>query len=190
MGEELGQMLCPDADLDTLVKTLEVVDAGRGLADVDRLLRDYGNDPRLHFLKGSLLAAKEDYAGARTAMRHAVDLAPDYVLARFQLGLLLLTCGEPHAAQEAWGPLHGLEPDHYLRLFTTALIHLIHDEWTDALDNFEKGIARNGENPALNHDMQLIVAETRQKMTSADRDEETTSSVHQLLQQSTWHTKH
>jgi tetratricopeptide (TPR) repeat protein len=171
---------CPD---DRMTSLLGVVrdDEPNARRDLDALLLAYPDDPRLHLLKGSLLAAAQDYAAARQAMRRAVDLAPDYDVARFQLGFLLLTSGEPHAAQEAWGPLHGLPKDNYLRLFVEGLCHLIRDEFADTVRQLEDGIARNRDNVPMNRDMQLLVAEARRKLEAGDA---AASPVDLLLQQS------
>ncbi len=173
--------LCPDGRMTALLAAAGR-DAAGGLRELEILLIEFPGDPRLHFLKGSLLAGRQDYAGARAAMRHAVDLAPDFAVARFQLGFLLLTSGEPHAAQEAWGPLHGLPRDSYLRIFVEGLGHLIRDEFGDAVRLLPDGIARNGKNQPMNRDMQLIVDEVRRKQ--AEGGSGPISSVDFLLQQS------
>lgn len=169
---------CPDERMKTLVSGLATTNG----ADLDEALRGWPLDPRLHFLKGSLLASRQDYAGARVAMRRAVDIAPDYAVARFQLGLLLLTCGEPYAAQEALGPLHSLAPDHYLHLFASGLSSLISDDFERAADLLVRGMSRNHDNPAMNRDMQLIVDQLRTKMADGVGNGPA-SPVDQLLQQ-------
>ena len=169
---------CPDDRM----KTLLAGKGGKQLAELDDALRDWPDDPRLHFLKGSLLAGRQDYTGARLAMRRAIDLAPDFRLARFQLGLLLLTSAEPIAAQEVWGPLQTLPPDHYLRIFADGLCRLIRDDFAGAADTLRSGLSRNNEIPAMNRDMQLVIDEISRKL-----DEGTVgqpqSSVDLLLQQ-------
>lgn len=183
MADDASQILCPEDRLSALAAAIGE-DETRGTAQLDSLLLDYPGDPRLHFLKGSLLAGQQDYAGARIAMRRAVDLAPDYAIARFQLGFLLLTSGEPHAAQEAWGPLHGLPAENYLRIFVAGLCHLIRDEYEEAIGRLQDGMARNSDNPAMNSDMQLIVDETRRKLAESVSEGEPLSSAHLLIQQS------
>jgi tetratricopeptide (TPR) repeat protein len=175
---------CPDGKISALVAAAGS-DARRGIRDLETMLKDYPGDARLHFLKGSLLAGEQDYSAARLSMRHAVDLAPDYHVARFQLGFLLLTSGEPHAAQEAWGPLHSLPSDHYLRMFVNGLCHLIRDEFADAIKLLKKGIVLNNENPPMNRDMQLIIEQVTRQMDQAGGGAEgSLSSVDFLLQQS------
>jgi len=163
-------------------------DTRSGMRDLDSMLHEYPRDARLHFLKGSLLAGEQDYAGARVSMRQAVDLAPDYHVARFQLGFLLLTSGEPHAAQEAWGPLHSLPADNYLHIFAQGLCHLIKDDFTETVKLLQDGIVRNKENPAMNRDMQMIIDEVRNKPDGGARDTPV-SSVDFLLQQAAFKPK-
>jgi tetratricopeptide (TPR) repeat protein len=175
-----NQALAPNDTMNALLQRVGK-DVRKGMKELDGLLVDFPDDPRLHFLKGSLLAGREDYVGARVAMRRAVDLAPNFAVARFQLGFLLLTSGEPIAAQETWGPLHGLPADNHIRLFVEGLCHLIRDEFDDAIHALQEGIARNQENAPMNRDMQLIIDDIREK---GLKSEGAMSSVDFLLQQS------
>lgn len=180
MADRIVLNLCPNTSMSALIASVGN-DEAVGLRELDALLADYPRDPRLHFLKGSLLAAKEEYPAARAAMRHAVDLAPDYAIARFQLGFLLLTSGEAKAAEQVWVPLLSLAPENSLRVFATGLGHMIRDEFDDAIRILEDGIARNNENPAMNRDMQLLITEMRNRQGTG---EPPTSSVDLLLRQS------
>lgn len=173
--------LCPDNKLSPLLALAGDANL-RGMRELDDVLKDYPSDPRLHFLRGSILAARQDYSGARASMRRAIDLAPDYAVARFQLGLLLLTSGEAYAAQEVWGPLHLLPSEQYLRSFVLGLCHLIRDEFAEAVRLLKEGISRNRENPAMNKDMQLIIDEIQRKL-DAGTSAPAASSVDLLLQQ-------
>lgn len=178
MKAAAGQ-LCPDEVLRELAEKFAGGDSSQ--AEVSGFLKEYPDDPRLHFLLGSLLASAHDYEAARRAMRHSVDLAPDFHVARFQLGFLLLTSGEAVAAQEAWGPLHGLPSRSYLRCFVDGLCHLVRDEFDAAVQRLEEGISANRENVAMNRDMELIIGELRSKRLTGDG--ETASSVDLLLRQ-------
>jgi tetratricopeptide (TPR) repeat protein len=177
-----AQIACPDDILLGLVERLSG-DGESGAKELSKLLRSYPNDARLHFLDGSLLAGAQDYDAAQMAMRRAVELSPDYGLARYQLGFLLLSRGEAHAAQEAWGPLHGLPSDHFLRLFADGLTHLIHDRFEDAIIRLEEGIAANDLVEPMNNDIRLIIAEAKVKLAEGVQGETVTSSAHLLLQQ-------
>lgn len=178
-------MFCADDRLAALVDRLQSGEQG-GMDLLHDLRREFPDDPRLLFLDGSLMAGRRDYAGAEEAMRRAVDLAPDFALARFQLGFLQLTSGEPYRAQESWGPLHGFPADHYLRHFVEGLCHLIRDEFPEAVARLQQGIAANQENAPLNTDMMLIVTEIGHRDMSAGMAEDdagASSSAQFLLQQ-------
>jgi len=159
-------------------------DEKQGMADLEGLLAKHPKDPRLHFLKGSILAGNQNYRAARDVMRRAVELAPDYAVARFQLGFLLLTEGEPYAAQEVWGPLQSLPDRHYLKLMAGGLTHMINDRFDDAIDMLKAGMAQNQENPPLNGNIQMLIDEMRRKMAEGGGEEEPVSAVDMLLRQS------
>ena len=187
MTKSSPKRLCTEEQLSSLLGAVRG-DSEKGLRALNEAAALFPNDPRIHLLKGSLLARREDFVGARASMRRAVDLAPDYAVARFQLGFLLLTSGEAYAAQEIWGPLHGLPRESYLRCFVDGLCHLVRDEFIDAIALLKNGIAANHENPAMNGDMQLIIETLHKKIVGLD--DGLTSPVDQLLQQSAFKRRH
>lgn len=151
--------LCSEAELQELMAAMQG-DSGDELELCDRLIADYPDDPRLHFLRGSVLASIGRPIEALPALRKAVELAPDFAIARFQLGFFQLTSGEAANALSTWGPLALLPEQSYLRMFVAGLTHLIRDEFEEAIVQLRAGIAANDENPPLNRDMQLIVEQT------------------------------
>ena len=177
--------LCADDELQALVAAIED-DSGAELAEVDRLIRDYPDDGRLHFLRGSILASIGRPIEAMPALRRAVELAPDLAIARFQLGFFQLTSGEAANALGSWGPLALLPEDHYLRKFVAGLTHLIRDEFAEAELHLGQGIAANAENPPLNRDMQLLLDQIRVMLAApadSQRAGDTTSATSFLLDQ-------
>ena len=173
---------CPDAELQAIVAAAGAEPAG-GIARLEPLIGRYPADPRLHFLYGSLLAGAQRYDEGIEAMARAVALNPGYVLARFQLGFLLLTCAKAEAAQQTWLPLLALPDDNPFRLFALGLGHLIRDEFVQTIDRLEAGMALNKDLPIVNNDMQLIVDEVRQILATkpAAPAEEGATSATQLL---------
>jgi tetratricopeptide (TPR) repeat protein len=182
MVDEANAEECP-ADLVADLVAVAGRDGSAGLARLDILLKDYGGDARLHFLRGSLLAAAQDYGGARVAMQAAVDLAPGYAVARFQLGLLELSSGDGAAALATLQPLEGLPADNPLRLFALGLQRLAADDFDQAIRFLREGVARNTEIPAMNKDMTLIIDEAQARLNGQGGDGEPMSQAHFLLQQ-------
>ena len=151
---------CPDAELQSVV-AMSRADALRGIGQTETLLAHYADDARLQFLYGSLLAGALRYDEAVTAMIRAIGIEPGFVLARFQLGFLQLTCARPEAATQTWLPLLLLPEDDPFKLFALGLGHLIRDEFEATIGRLEAGMARNDAHPLVNNDMQLIVDEVR-----------------------------
>lgn len=152
---------CTDEQLAELVGLVQN-DATNGLAYAERAIELFPDDARVHFLRGSLLAGAKRPIEAHASLSRAVALAPDFAIARFQLGFFELTSGEPARAQATWEPLRTQLPDdHYLRHFVAGLCDLIADRFRACIEQLETGIALNQENPPLNNDMRLIIDQCR-----------------------------
>ncbi|MBO9714810.1 hypothetical protein [Sphingomonas sp.] len=150
--------LCSDEEIQQLIAAMQS-DRPDELAFADQLIEAYPEDPRLHFLRGSLLAGSGRPIEAHASLSRAVALAPDFAIARFQLGFFELTSGEAARALKTWEPLDTLPEGHYLGHFVAGLRHLIRDEFAQAITSLREGIAVNQENLPLNRDMQLIIDE-------------------------------
>lgn len=181
----------PDQDLQALAARL---DAGGGVDLVDEALASHPHDPRLHFLRGSILASDRDYEAARAAVGEAVRLAPDYAIARFQLGFLEYTSGEPGLAAVTWQPLLSGPSTDPLRLFAEGLLCLPVDDVSGALVRLNEGLSLNQAYPPLNRDMQLIINELSglagAEAPDASADQEATSETDFLLRQFGPNTRH
>ncbi|WP_425999040.1 tetratricopeptide repeat protein [Caulobacter sp. DWR1-3-2b1] len=173
--------LCPQPKLTAALQAAGQGDDA-GLDAVNALLRDYWDDPTLHFLKGSLLAALKRYDDARLAMGRALEIAPDYPVARFQLGLLHLSSGNADAARQVWAPLDGLPAEDPLRLFARGLDLMARDEFDAARTLLEAGLAANGNGP-MNADIRLILEQMDRPGPVAGGEGDATSSAHFLLAQ-------
>lgn len=163
--------LVADERLSELLSLIEA-DPDGAVRAADGLLEDYPRDPRLHFMKGSLLANTGRAIEAHRSLSHAVELAPDYALARYQLGFFELTSGEAEQALRTWAPLLGLEEGNPLRKFVEGMTHLVHDEFAAAVAALEEGIALNRENEPMNRDVRLLISECRRLLKASGEDED------------------
>lgn len=112
------------------------------------------------FMLGSEYAQLGLHAQAKTSMARAIELAEDFHLARFQLGMLHLTTGDGEAAVRVWLPLASLDsghPQHYLCAFHRGLLHLMADAFDEAIQALTDGVALNQDNPPLNADIHRII---------------------------------
>lgn len=94
----------------------------------------------------------------------ALVIAPEFVVARFQLGLLLFSSSRVAMAMLIWRELLSLPENNPYRLFTEAYIALANDAFDEAIRLFESGKANNPDNPPLNHDADLCLARLRELM--------------------------
>lgn len=170
-------LLCPPERLEALVARLG---NGGGTGDIEAVIAEYDRDPRLHFLNGSLLAGERRYEAGMDAMARALDLQPQYEIARFQLGFLQYTSGDPRTAAHTWAPLVDTHDETSFTLFAQGLMALAADNVPVALDLMERGMLLNQDHPPLNRDIGLLVAEVRRKVSAAS---EPTSETDLLLRQ-------
>lgn len=122
-----------------------------------------------HYLLGAELAQSGHYQRAVHEMQAAVEMQPNLHTATLQLGLLLLTLNEPGKALAAWQPLEQLDEEAPLRLFKEGLESLIHEDFDRCIRLLTRGIAANSVNPALNGDMNLVIARAREAQQRAVR---------------------
>lgn len=183
--------LCDDGEIASIVECVQDHDE-RGLDLIEAALASFPQDPRLHYLKGSVLVGTKRFVAAHKAMSRAIAIDPDYHLARFQLGLFELTSGEPQAAFDTWKSLDSLASETWMRLFVDGLHHLVADRFDECVAALRAGIAANQENPPLNADMQLIIDQCA-SLTGAGREvcpDEELSAASLLLGSVTQRGKH
>lgn len=113
----------------------------------------------------SLLAAEYITLGhvaeSEAAYANALMLAPEFHLARFQMGLLQFTSARVAIALLTWQPLLALSDDHALKLFVMGFAHMAQDDFEVALGYFERGIQSNIDIPPLNTDIQRVIREIK-----------------------------
>ena len=135
-------------------------DTGHALAYLKEASTRPDATPQALFMLGSEYAQLGLIDDAKANMARAVEAGPDFVIARFQLGMLHVTSGEVEAARAAWAPLATLAVDHpqaYLATFHRGMLHLVADEFDVAVATLNAGLAQNQENEALNGDMRRVI---------------------------------
>ena len=115
-----------------------------------------------HFLRAANFAHADRNDLAEASYVACLTRAPDLAIARFQLGLLQLTCGRPAVARASWELLFGLAETHPLKLFTRGLLAMLDDDTASARRFIREGIAMNRDNAPLNADMQALLSRLEQ----------------------------
>lgn len=98
---------------------------------------------------------------AQEFMGQAIEMDPTLHTARFQLGLLLITCAQPAQALAVLTPLTELAEDSAFHHFGIGLQSLIQDEFASCQAALTRGIELNNRsampNQALNRDMAMLL---------------------------------
>jgi tetratricopeptide (TPR) repeat protein len=147
----------PQDYLPAILSRLQAADPTSGRRLLEESVLAHPTDPRLLLLLAAELVHAKELDRAEAAYTAALNLAPDFAIARFQLGLLQFTSARPAVAMATWSLLERLDEKHPLRLFKTGLEALGQDQFAEARKWLEAGIAQNHENPALNRDMRLVL---------------------------------
>lgn len=176
--------LCDEGALNALINAMQTAPDGQ-LDRISALLSDFPEDARLHLLRGSVLLGAGRLIEGHQSLVRAVEISPDFAIARFQLGLFQLTSGEAENALETWGRLDRLPDGHYLRHFVEGLRCLIRDDFRNAVKNLREGIRLNQENPPLSKDMQLLIDRCIPLIDIADEDPSSVSETSFILKQFT-----
>lgn len=120
-----------------------------------------------HFLIGSEHASRGQVQAAELAFSNAVLLAPGFLLARYQLGLLQFTSQRAASALLTWQPLLALPADQPLPHFVRGFAALAQDLHHEALAHYRAGLACPTDNPALFEDIQRVVDAVQQLATGS-----------------------
>jgi tetratricopeptide (TPR) repeat protein len=110
-----------------------------------------------HFLLGSEQASAGDFDRAELAFANAVLLAPDFTLARYQLGLLQFSSQRAPVALLTWQPLFSLPEADALLHFVRGFAALAQDDFAEALRHYRHGLACTPANPALCGDILQVI---------------------------------
>lgn len=134
-----------------------------------------------HFLLAAEHASAGDFARAELSYASSLLLAPDFSLARYQMGLLQFSSQRATVALLTWQPLFLLpEADallHYVRGFAA----LAQDAFADALRHFRRGLECTPANPVLSADILQVVEAVERLQAPGDAGADDTVATHVLL---------
>lgn len=120
------------------------------------------------FLMGSELAACGRLEQAEAALAAAVLLAPAFLLARYQLGLLQFSADRPAAALVTWQPLQDLPDQEPLGHFVRGFSLLARQSYAQALEHFQAGLDRCGAHEPVADDIRQVIDAVRNMPAPAD----------------------
>lgn len=148
----------------TLFADLPAMDSEAAMKALGEAADAHPQDPRPLLLLAGRFAETENLDYAEAAYSGALLRAPDFAIARFQLGLLQYCTGRALTALTTWGPLVALGEDHYFWCFVEGFRALTSDRFGQAIACLERGLLRNQENQPLNADMARMIDRIRQAM--------------------------
>lgn len=134
-----------------------------------------------HFLIGSEHAAAGDVEAAEAAMANAVLLSPEFMLARYQLGLLQFSSERAAVALVTWQPLFRLGDQESLGHFVRGFAALAQDQFEEALRHYRAGMACPDANPAVAADIAQVVNAVERLQQRADTPARADAPQHVLL---------
>ena len=138
------------------------------------------------FMLGAEYAAIGDIDRAEVAFANATRLAPDFPLARYQLGLLQFSSGRAAIALLTWQPLLQLPDTDPLPHFVKGFGALAQDRFDEALAHYRQGLVLNTTNQALSGDIEKVIAGIQAlnhgaSPAPAEADADASSETHVLL---------
>lgn len=143
--------------------SLEAINGNRDAEAISMLKHILSREPE-HMYATFLLAAQHAQIGmfdrAEAGFRAAVALAPDFPIARFQLGQLLTMKGAADEVNEVLSPLFG--GSDALAAYARGMAALAHENVEEGLRELAQGLALPQEIPALEADMRRLSDNVRQ----------------------------
>ena len=109
------------------------------------------------YMLGTLYGDIGIYDKAVLNMEKALEIDPNYAIARFHLGLLHLMSGQQDKAEATWLPLNTLGETHYLTLFKMGLLEIVNNDIEQGIALIREGINRNHLVESLNKDMETVI---------------------------------
>ena len=158
-------------DNDELLRvSLDAINHDRSAEAIEMLKTLLERDPN-HVFATYLLAAQHAQLGmmdrAEEGFGRTVQMAPEFPIARFQLGQLLLVKADAAGAKATLAPLADLPAAQALSHYAKGLIAAADEDAAGAIAQLQAGLACAQEIPALAADMQRVIANLQALGTAA-----------------------
>jgi Flp pilus assembly protein TadD len=141
-------------------------------ADAVSMLKTLLERDTKHVFGNYLLAAEHAQLGmmdrAEEGFKKTVDLAPDFPIARFQLGQLYLVKNDSNAAKAVLAPLSELPSGQALSAYAKGLVAAANEDVHEAIAQLQAGLGREQEIPALANDMQRVLNNLQALISNSD----------------------
>ncbi|MDB5856282.1 MAG: hypothetical protein JWR22_4323 [Herminiimonas sp.] len=172
-----------DVLFEMAVKSLRRGESAAAVASLEIAASRSDASSRACYLLGAQYAQMGRFEDAAHQFERAVSLNPALSVARFQHGLLVLTMGDGPESAKILSPLLELDETDPFAHFAAGLIHLVHNEFANALACLERGITLNASNPPLNADMRKLMERIHATIAAAAVDQGATrdGTPHVLL---------
>lgn len=121
-----------------------------------------------HFLIAAEYMELKQVDSAEVAYATAILLDPSLHIARFQLGLLFATTDRGALALVTWEPLLKLGEENYFKLFVEGFTAILLNDPATAIRLIEQGIQSNQNNMPLNLDMNRVLADLREQISTSN----------------------
>ena len=148
-----------DADklFDLALQASQANDTQKSIGIIKSAIKQSPDDARMWYMLGTLYGDIGIYDKAVLNMEKALQIDPNYAIARFHLGLLQLMSGRRETAEATWQALHTLGQTHYLTLFKTGLLKIVDNDIEQGIALIREGINRNHLVESLNKDMESVI---------------------------------
>jgi tetratricopeptide (TPR) repeat protein len=151
------ETLDPDKLFDLALQASQANDTQKSIGIIKTAIDQSPDDARMWYMLGTLYGDIGIYDKAVLNMEKALEIDPNYAIARFHLGLLHLMSGQQDKAEATWLPLNTLGETHYLTLFKMGLLKIVNNEIEQGIALIREGINRNHLVESLNKDMQTVI---------------------------------
>ena len=167
----------PDSERDKVFKLGDAMaavmeqDSKEALAKFDIVVRDYPNEPNVHFRYGAFLMQEDPDRGVQE-IRKTLDLDPDHIPALVSLASIYLKRDQSQAARESADKAVKLAPGDFATHVTLGRVMLAADDAASAAREFETAVGLAPASPESHFNLASAYAKLGRKDDAAREREE------------------